>query len=740
MNAQYPIKFTALLTAAVWTLLLLASLGWNIARYDHEVTEQVRLQAKSFIDKDLSFRSWAAAHGGVYVQPSAKSPPNPYLKNPGRDVVTTDGMALTLINPAYMMRQVLDDYSRRFGISGRITSLNPINPANVPSPWEADAMRRFQEGGEEFGERVEYRGKHEFRYIRALHIEQSCLSCHADQGYREGDIRGAISTSIDMAPYEASVWSFTQVMLASHGGIWLIGLLAIGGSARWQQRQASKAARAEAQALESERLYHDLKVQQAVDDADRENAARFNAVMVATLDSFVIVGRDGQIVEVNQVLCDLLGYTRKELLAMNVAEIEAKESPLGARQQIARIVERGRDKFEVLVLCKDGRKITVEVNACYQPIEGGRIYGFMRDITERKRLEQARELANEDLKVAMRILEAHQAELAQLNRMSATIQICRTRPEAWQALNLALPSLLEGMSGVLAIKKAGATHLEVVAQWGGVEPESVFAVHDCWAIRTGGPHWALTPNNAMLCKHFTRAPEGPYLCLPLFIQGELAGVLTILKRAGQLFSDQEKRLIATVAESLSLELSNLDMRLALHEQATHDGLTRLFNRRYLNETLPREIARAERGGTPLCAVMMDIDRFKTFNDAHGHEVGDIVLQQLADLLREKLRRGDIACRYGGEEFVVIMPDSSLDDTFRRIDDIRQQMQTTELRRDGQTWGWVSFSAGVAQLSEDLSDGGKLLKAADQALYQAKKNGRNQVVVYRAGGWRNGEQA
>lgn len=387
MNTKYPIKTTAILVSVFWTFILIVSVCWNIAWHYDEVSDQVKLQAKSFIDKDLSFRAWVAANGGVYVKPTEKNPPNIYLKVPDRDVLTTEGMALTLVNPASMMRQVLDDYSKHFGITGHMTSLTPINPVNAPGQWERQALQRFEQGITEVGELVEFQGKREFRYIRPLYVDQSCLKCHEEQGYVVGDIRGGISTTIDMTPYETHAWHFAEMMLISHGGIWLMGLVTIGGSTRWLKLHAARISQAEAQSLEFERLYLELKSEQALDDAVRENAERFHAVMVATLDGFVIVDLKDRLIEVNQNFCDLLGYTREELLKMSIRDIESRESPLDTRRLFAGMVGRERERFEVLLLRKDGKTIAVEVNACYQPIEGGLVYSFLREIAVCKQLE-----------------------------------------------------------------------------------------------------------------------------------------------------------------------------------------------------------------------------------------------------------------------------------------------------------------------------------------------------------------
>lgn len=170
------------------------------------------------------------------------------------------------------------------------------------------------------------------------------------------------------------------------------------------------------------------------------------------------------------------------------------------------------------------------------------------------------------------------------------------------------------------------------------------------------------------------------------------------------------------------------MQDALREQATHDPLTGLFNRRYLNETLPREWSRCQRNGEPLTVAMLDLDHFKHFNDAYGHEAGDLVLQAVGELLRRSLRASDIACRYGGEELTVVMPGSSSDDARKRLDEVRQTIGQLRLRYRNEELPAITVSIGIAEAVDQQTDATALPGRADVALYQAKKQGRNQIAV------------
>jgi diguanylate cyclase (GGDEF)-like protein len=192
--------------------------------------------------------------------------------------------------------------------------------------------------------------------------------------------------------------------------------------------------------------------------------------------------------------------------------------------------------------------------------------------------------------------------------------------------------------------------------------------------------------------------------------------------------EQLQVLVRMIRDHLSLALANIRLRETLQHQAIHDPLTDLFNRRYLEETLGREILRAQRKEVALVVMMLDLDHFKKFNDTCGHEAGDHLLQLLADFLKSNIRGGDIACRYGGEEFVLILPETSLEVALLRAEEVRRGVSRLKLSYQGQTLRNITISLGVATFPKHGTNTDDLLKAADKALYRAKAAGRNRVMV------------
>ncbi len=223
-SETYPrVKPYVLTLALMWSAIVIASLTWNVYQTRQKTLDLARIQARDSFMKDVVYRRWNAGHGGIYVPVTDETPPNPYLEVPERDITTQSGVVLTLMNPAYMTRQVHELGAKAFGIQGHITSLNPIRPANGPDSWEARALESFQDGVKEFSSIEELKGNAYMRLIRPLITEEGCLKCHAKQGYKVGYIRGGISVSIPMSPLWAVERSSLLTLYLGHGLLWLVG-------------------------------------------------------------------------------------------------------------------------------------------------------------------------------------------------------------------------------------------------------------------------------------------------------------------------------------------------------------------------------------------------------------------------------------------------------------------------------------------------------------------------------------
>ncbi len=260
-NAASTPRLTAIFlgVALFWSILIAALAGWNCRQAYLATVTVVRSSAFESYSKDLVYRRWATMHGGVYAPITTETQPNPYLSHiPERDISTPSGKKLTLINPAYMTRQVHELGGKDYGARGHITSLKPIRPENKPDEWEKSALQAFQRGEKEISSIVQWESQTYLRFMRPLITEAGCLKCHATQGYRVGDIRGGISVSLPWTPFREALRSQLIVIILAYGGIWMIGILGLHFGRKRLQNHLSRRRQAEEQLVQSHALLANL--------------------------------------------------------------------------------------------------------------------------------------------------------------------------------------------------------------------------------------------------------------------------------------------------------------------------------------------------------------------------------------------------------------------------------------------------------------------------------------------------
>jgi diguanylate cyclase (GGDEF)-like protein/PAS domain S-box-containing protein len=464
---------------------------------------------------------------------------------------------------------------------------------------------------------------------------------------------------------------------------------------------------------------------------------RYRRLFETAKDGILLLDADtGRITDVNPFLEDMLGYSHTELIGKALWEIGPVKDIAASQDAMRHLQNNEYIRYENLPLeTKAGQHVQVEFVSNVYLVNGWRVIQCnVRDITARKRAEDGMRTANDELMASVAELQRRDEEMKSFIRLNDLLQSCTTQAEAYQVIALKASELFAGRSGCLAILHAQGRHLEAVAHWGDEAPlMSSFSLEDCWAMRRGQFHEVINPQVDLVCHHFTHQPQAGYLCVPLIVQGEITGLLCLVGAAASSDKHQisQQQLAVSVGETIKLSLSNLKLREKLREEAIHDPLTGLCNRRYLEENLARELHRARRGNSPLCVAMLDLDSFKPFNDTFGHDAGDALLRQLAQMLREKLRKSDIACRYGGDEFVLVLPDSSLADAQRRVEQIRVLVKELQSRHGGPPLDTITVSAGVAGAPEHSSTAPELIHAADNAMYAAKQAGGDRVVAYQA---------
>ena len=324
--------------------------------------------------------------------------------------------------------------------------------------------------------------------------------------------------------------------------------------------------------------------------------------------------------------------------------------------------------------------------------------------------------------------EHHNQEIALLNWLVEMLQLCSSTDEAFEVIASTLKRLFPMASGLLAQPNAEPDQLQVVVQWGAPSNKPMFFADECWALRRKFIHQVSDSNRQLLCKHILDPLPASSICIPMIVQENIVGLFYLCHQTNPHFFDTTTmQLVQAIADSAAVAMDNINLRESLRQQSIRDPLTRLFNRRYMEETLDREIKRAERAGYSLSLMLFDIDFFKQVNDVHGHQAGDTVLRDLGDVLISHTRADDVACRYGGEEFLTILPNTNRQTVLRKAENLRNMIKEMEWHFNVQKPTRITVSLGVAVFPFDGKTTQELLKIADAGLYRAKNEGRDRVI-------------
>jgi diguanylate cyclase (GGDEF)-like protein/PAS domain S-box-containing protein len=494
---------------------------------------------------------------------------------------------------------------------------------------------------------------------------------------------------------------------------------------------------------------HERRVRQRAEDAVRAQHALLESVIEGTSDSVFAKDATGRYLLANTSAARLVGKTPAEVRGKDDRELLAPEIAALVMQRDQEVMQSAEGRTFEQRMTVGGVKHTMLVTVGPHRDPQRRVVGVVgiaTDITARKQAEEAR-----------------LAEMNLLLRLGEMLQACRTVDEAYQVLEQLVPRFFPETSGTVYLFHASRDHLEPHVVWGPrpppaqaivvpgtlgafpdpsateLRPASSPPLHvtaaaisippdDCWALRRGQPHLVERPSAGIPCRHVQPPPEPAeaVLCHPLVAHGEMLGVLHLRVR-GAMEPPVVQR-TAVVAEQIAMAVANLQLHDKLRNQSIRDPLTSLFNRRYTEETLVRELHRARRSGRPVAVLAIDIDHFKRFNDTFGHDAGDHVLREVAALITQQTRGGDVTSRMGGEELLVILPDAHLDDARARAEQIRTAVAALEVQHQAVALGLVTVSVGVAVFPTHGLQPDDLLRAADAALYGAKRDGRDRVVV------------
>ena len=475
-----------------------------------------------------------------------------------------------------------------------------------------------------------------------------------------------------------------------------------------------------------------------------ESEALFRNMVESLGEGVVIVDATETILFANQAARRILNDFEGKLEGRNLREFTGPEQFELISRQTLRRKQGLRDVYDLELTLDNGSKKTVIVNAAPEFDQQGNFkstLAVMTEITERKKQELALAEAKQELERVISELEKRNEQNRQLVEMGDLFQIAGTEEEAIEIIKKYSLKLFPEEGWALYLRRGSERFLQLMNSWKlpfGLP--DLLDVNDCWALRKSMPNFFEDPEKDLLCPHLkdSRPSNQSVACFPLSTAGETFGLLVFfccsIKETGRRdiyypeMTDQKKDLLSGFSQRIAMSLANIQLRQSLKEQSIRDPLTGLYNRRYLEETLERELTRARRAGLPVAVIMADLDHFKKINDFYGHEAGDYVLQMIARTLQRSVRSDDIVCRYGGEEFTVIMPGLSPEKAQTRAELMLESVRRLELIYGGTAIQGVTISAGVASFPEGGDRWPEIIQAADLALLRAKQEGRNRVVV------------
>ncbi|MDO5102154.1 MAG: sensor domain-containing diguanylate cyclase [Lautropia sp.] len=479
--------------------------------------------------------------------------------------------------------------------------------------------------------------------------------------------------------------------------------------------------------------------------------ARYRLLMDTVAEGIWILDRIGRISFANPRLADMLGTKAEQLKGRALLELVPEEE----RPAIISMLQRQQRGEAVRMLCHllrpDGNLVAVQISSTplARGAESGSSLSVITDLSDQMKVqEQLRKLAAEleeqvqgrtkaYRETAERLAATLDASQAQsraygiLQDMNDMLQACTTPAEAARVAGEFAIKLFNADSGSIYVTEPAQSNFRLLGSWG-LQGESADSLHlsECWGLRQNQAYPHNENQLGLRCHHLSIGPNRHSCCMPMFANGQATGMISL--RSDQTFIHANTERTATdqkiqrlFSASVAQFLANLSLRQTLEQQSLRDPLTNLFNRRYFNEQLAIEFERASRARSPLALQMVDIDHFKRINDRYGHEAGDRVLREVSDVLTQNARAGDIVCRWGGEEFLILMPGLNGTSAKRRADEIRRRVQERVETVGGSA---VSVSIGVAAYPEHASDPDGLINVSDRALYASKGAGRNRVTL------------
>ncbi len=472
-----------------------------------------------------------------------------------------------------------------------------------------------------------------------------------------------------------------------------------------------------------------------------------NAILNSAAYLIIATDEHGKVILFNRYAQQALGYKETEVVnkltpviwhdhkdvenrAKELSEELGKLILPGFEVFISKALFQGGETHEWTFIRKDGSTFPGLLVATVLYSDAGKKIGFVgivQNLTERKNSEQQLAKYTKDL-------ERSNYEILLLNELSNNLQACSTIEETYEPIKLYCQQALKITRGILYIAGNNSSQLESVIDWGYSLGHDKFYVNieDCRALRQKKAYRVIDPDVDLRCKHMqsTDSLLPAYICIPIQSSFQTLGLLHIEapKDQADFLTWSTSSLMQLMADQLALSFVSLQLRENLRQLSVHDPLTGLYNRRYLEESIKQEISNAKRIDSSFGILLMDIDYFKKINDSFGHGTGDLVLKKLSQLFLEYVRKSDIACRWGGEEFLLYFKDMQLDAIYKKANNLRLAVENLQIDCYEYKIKKMTISIGIARYPQNGLTLDSLVASADKALYEAKNTGKNKVVI------------
>jgi diguanylate cyclase (GGDEF)-like protein/PAS domain S-box-containing protein len=692
-------------------MVLLTSYFWNAHQVQSLLLDQARTELRANFFKDQTFRLWATRHGGVYVPVTETQQPDPYIDFlPERDVLTPSGRVLTLINPALMVRQFNELAREEYAIEGHISGLRPLNPVNAADKWEWQAYEQFKQGADEVTAITSMGDAPYLRLIRPMYMTPPCLKCHAQQGFKSGELSGGVSVSIPLAPIEALQEKRMFTLKGGHVLIWLLGLSGILAGRRQIALQINQ----------REQIYHSLI----------ESEERTRSIVASSMDAIISANKEGAITGWNEQASAIFGWKEGEAVGQPLAELIIPERYQHAHYQgFSRATtncpagELNR-RVEVMGQRSNGKEFPLELSIISITVAGKIGFSaFIRDISAQKQSQQKIERDYIAQQLIAAVLETSLRPIPFAQRMEHILQLI-----------LAIPWLRLQAKGAVFIVTEENT-LTMVAQHG----MSPAIIKSCASVEFGHCLCGQAAIDREIIykgcvdhdhhQRFNGMENHGHYCLPIQTEEKLLGILNLYIDHDHPRNEDEIALLSTVSHTIGSMIQRHEAEQNLRHNAYHDALTGLPNRTLFIDRLTQRLARLERSPEePFAVLFLDLDRFKVINDSLGHSVGDLLLMEVAKRLGHCIRPEDTLARLGGDEFTVMLENVASES---EVTHVAERIYT--ILRDPFTVNGLELfapcSIGVAFDNHRYQRPEEMLRDADTAMYRAKSISGSHTVFF-----------